>query len=355
MLKVINSSLGSATAFCSYPFKRFKVTCEGDVTMCCFQIDTGLWIGNILRQSFEDVWFGKIANEIREHVIQGKFHDVCNTSACPYYYRKLNFEKVQLSYPTEFEIDLPKQHCNIGGLNPNPSNPACIMCERHTQFSAQEDKLSEVCRVLKPSIKHAETLHIQGIAEPFWKDYIFEVSNWLNLEQHDLLISSTTNGTLLNKERRNRYLQFKSSWLNWSLDAATPKTYVKIRRVDMYDQIIENLLSYSSERNPEHQFVRIQNNINLLNIDEVEDMVKLAAKLKVDVLDFAPTDHVPTICVDEYNYKLFRNAQLKIIEMAKKLEVKTTFTKNLTKDYDKTINWGELTGYCQDTRLVQIK
>lgn len=322
-------------AFCSYPFQRLKFTPEGDVTICCFHERKCL--GNILKNSLENIWFSPLANNIRESTLQGVLHKTCQIESCPFFLTN-NLENQEFEcyrYPIEFEIDFPNQHCNIGGNNPSAKNPACLMCERNLKTAEelyQEDKLEEVSQKLKPYIKYIRWLHIQGVAEAFWKDRIFELIDWLGVNKfkHRILISATTNGTLMNASCRGKFLKYPKSGLTWSLDAGSPETYKIIRRVNMYDKIVENLKAYSKERNLDGQYIHIHNNINTINIDEVEKMVELAAEVGVDRLDFNPTYSLRGICVNKENVHLFRNAQIRIMRRAHELGVNATFMRNLT-------------------------
>lgn len=326
-------------AFCAYPFTRLKVTPDGYATMCCFH--TRKCLGNILEKGFEKIWFSPLAEEIRETTLKGNLHQTCKVFSCPLFHlkEKKEFEFSKKMYPVEFEIDLPTQHCNIGGENPSDKNPACIMCERNFSFAfkKQEDRLNEVCLILKPYLKNITGLHIQGIAEAFWKDRIFEICKILGVEKYKnkITVSTTTNGTLMNEARRKKFLGFPLSSLTWSLDAATPETYQAIRRVDMYNKIIENLKFYSRERDKSTQFLRIHNNINLLNINEVVGMVELAAEVGADNLEFNSTyggAEMGGITVDKKNVHLFARAQERIIDASKKLGVNTNFMRDLTLD-----------------------
>ena len=323
-------------AFCFYPFQRLKITPEGDATFCCFQHRKCL--GNILNQSLEEIWFSEIAEEVRKDTLEGKLHPTCSISTCPFYLKDKEevFNFVQKTYPSQFEIDLPMQHCNIGGENPTEKNPACIMCERHLYFNRQEDHLKEICDKLKPYVRHVDSVHIQGVAEPFWKERIFEIIEWLGIPDYKqkIRITTTTNGTLMNEKRRKEFLAFPLSTITWSLDAATAETFANIRRLKVYDRIIENLRAYAKERDPVHQFLHIHNNINLLNVHEVEGMVELAAEVGVNCLDFNATYSVPDICVNEDNVHIFKEAQLKILRKARELGVYVTFMRNLVLDFD---------------------
>lgn len=326
------------TAFCDWPFTQLKVNCEGSVTMCCFQERECL--GNILETSLEDIWFGELAENVRKDILNRRFHATCTyTGTCPYRFSNLEDKSFERKlYPTQFEIDLPSQHCNIGGLKPSEKNPACIMCERHRntwQEFWQEDRLEEVCAKLKPYIKNISLLHIQGISEPFWKERIFELLDWLGVNQYkqQIDVSTTTNGTLMTKERRQRFFQYPKSTIVWSLDASTPEVYRAIRRVDMYDRIVENLKAYAKERVP-GQALQIHNNINTLNINDVEGMVELAAEVGVDRLDFNPTYNTPDICVNESNVHLFKEAQEKIVRLSNRLGVNCTFMRDFGLNFE---------------------
>ena len=84
-------------AFCSYPFQRLKVTCEGDVTMCCFQQRKCL--GNILKRSLEDIWFSPLAEAIRKETIEGRLHPKCQIKSCPFFQRgNLEIKEVEQEF-----------------------------------------------------------------------------------------------------------------------------------------------------------------------------------------------------------------------------------------------------------------
>jgi MoaA/NifB/PqqE/SkfB family radical SAM enzyme len=324
------------TAFCSLPFERLKVDCEGNVTMCCFQERKCL--GNILETSLEEIWNSDLANEIRRVTSEGELHKSCQVVSCPFYHATSSKEMKDVwhfEYPSCWEIDMPSQHCNIGGENPTEKNPACLMCERHLRYEPQVDKLREVCEKLRPYVEHVHAVHIQGIAEAFWKDYIFDVLEWSGVDEHKehICVSTTTNGTILHEARRRRWLKYPTSVITFSVDAATPETYELIRRVPLYHRIVDNLLAYSRERVAPWQQLRIHNNINLLNIKEVEGMVELAARAGASI-DFNPTYAVPFIGVHKGNAYMFEEAEQRIIAAAARLNVPLTFMRRMTLDHD---------------------
>lgn len=324
----------TAQAFCLEPFLHLKFTCDGYVTMCCFHQRRCL--GNILTSSLEDIWFSPLAKEIRKVTLEGRLHPTCQSENCPFFFKDKTKVETFLcdEYPTRFEFDLPTQHCNIGGMYPTKDNPACFMCERNLRKPEdfwQEDRLDEICKKLRPYTRNLDLLHIQGVAEPFWKDRIFKIIEDLGADrlQHRIRFTANTNGTLLTSAVRKKYLAFSKTNITWSVDAGTAQTYKKLRRTDLYDHVVKNLKAYGRERDQCNQFLHIHNNINLININEVVMMVELAADVGVNRLDFNPTYGVPEICVNEKNAHLFWEAQEKIVKRSKELGVYTTFMRNL--------------------------
>lgn len=291
--------------------------------MCCFQrpdpsSTESPYIGNVLENTFDEIWFSDLAEEIRLETQQGRLHKLCQVPGCPYLTQNLPYAKQRITYneyPNFLEIDLPNTHCNVGLENPGPDHPACIMCERAAPpsiFKPESNRLREVIARILHLIPNIQQIHIQGIAEPFYKELIFEMLDWLNFSnfRDQITISTTTNGTLLNESRRLDYLRrVPRSITVFSIDAATPETFEKIRILPVFDKVLENLYAFGRERVPSRQYLTINNNINTLNVAEVVGMVQIAAKAGVNCLQFSPTDGFNTpILVNEKNCGLFRRS-----------------------------------------------
>lgn len=338
------------SVFCGRPFTRCRVTATGQVAFCCYQRCDPLqptwepYIGNVLEaETFDDVWFSNKAEAIRQAVLSGSLHESCQCPGCPYTSERPPFPKKPLvynEYPTFLEIDLPNTHCNIGLENPGPDHPACIMCERAAPFfQPEENHLEEVLRKIKHIVPNLQQIHVQGIAEPFYKNLLFDVLTWLEFEKYkyNCLVSITTNATIFGQQTRSEYFRrCPHSITNVSLDAATPETYQAIRILPAFDKVVENFYAFDRERAVARQFLRLLCNVNLLNINEVLGIVDIAHKGHVNYVEFFPTDGFNhKIIVNETNCGLFAKAQRDIIERCKALKVPHTFTRpldlNLTK------------------------
>jgi len=336
-------------AFCGYPWERCRLTAEGNLAMCCFmrpdplKAESEAYIGNVFENSFDEIWFGDIAESIRKDTLAGKLHKKCQTPGCPFFSMNLPYPKQQITYneyPTFLEIDLPNTHCNVGGLHPDPEkSPACIMCERSSPFFRPEkDRLFEMLEKIKYIVPNLHQIHIQGIAEPFYESrqfgyLLFDLLDVLEFDKYanQITVSVTTNGTLMKRNVRQEYLnRVPHSITTFSIDAVNADTFKKIRIFDCLDKVLENLYAFSQERVSARQFTQIHCNVNTVNVHEICGLVDIAHKANVGCLEFSPTDGFNReIMVNENNCGLFKKAQLDIIDRCEELGVKYKFLRPL--------------------------
>ena len=343
--------------FCELPFKRIKINHMGFAFHCCFQSES---IGNVLDEDFHKVWNSKISEEVRDITKQGNLHRICSGwGGCPFIGRDIKDETkyeehlVHKNYPVALEIDLHPSHCNIGGLNPSEDKPACIMCPRnskklteHPSFNINVfDKVLDKVSFLMPYLKE---LTILGVAEPFWKNIIFDTFDKLKFKEHrdHCMFWTYTNGTVFGPKIQDKYKEYvKKSELSISIDAATPETYMKIRRLDFYDTIKRNVTHYSRNRCENH-LIKICHNINKINFKELPHMVEEASEMGADVVYFNFT-HTAGNFIDISDIALrkddkpdFEKYEKKAYEISKKngitIEMFRSFDQNLNQPISPT-------------------
>lgn len=169
--------------------------------------------------------------------------------------------------PSILELDRPNTHCNIGGEDPVTTQGACIMCPRSAlRFRPDVDVRYEIAQSLRPWISHIRRLHIQGIAEPFWKGRLIRILEIPAVQdRHDLQISTVTIGTVFSKRVRDQWREICPRSLTLvSIDAASPAAYEKIRRTDGFERVVENLKAFCCEKGPQ-QMCAVANNVKVFN------------------------------------------------------------------------------------------
>jgi hypothetical protein len=329
-------------SFCQNPYTRMILNSRGYVSMCCHQLEQ---LGKLEEDTdLIGIWRSNIAQEIRDVTDSGELHSYCKSwNTCPYICKskeKNSFYKIKKSlYPTHIEICLPDKHCNIGGEKPSEKNPACIMCKRNFEVPEQEDLTDLFCRKVKPIMMYIRHLTVLGTAEPFWKDAVFEIFNKLDFFKYKKQIQfvTNTNGICLTEKTTKKFFeQVDFSDICWSLDAATPETHIKIRRLDALGLVVKNLKRWIEMREDyggkEKHKVVIYNNINLLNVHEMTQMVEMAHDLKADKIIFVPTHDqsgvvkLNDILLNNKNLKIFKESAEKAEEKAKDLNFDIYFS-----------------------------
>lgn len=329
--------------FCSNPHNKVILNSWGDVSMCCYQMAQ---LGRLDKDTeILDLWRGELAKHIRWETANGKLHPVCDKgTACPYKVQEKIMGPVRTYgdslYPTWLEICLPDRHCNIGGYEPTEENPACIMCIRNFVKPQQKDLTDFLCYKARPLMPYLTQFSVLGIAEPFWQDAAFKIMEKVGFEneKNHIQFVTNTNGICLTEKICRKFFE-KTEWsdISWSLDAATPETHMKIRRLDALDTVVNNLKRWIEIRKEidksNHHRVTIYNNINLLNVHEMTQMVEMAAQIGVDAIMMLPTyDQAGLVKLGELvlcdkNVGVFKENAEKAMQRAKELGIPLQYIK----------------------------
>jgi hypothetical protein len=331
-------------SFCSLPYSKIILNSWGDVSMCCHQLTQ---LGRLdEKTNIMDLWNGPIAKNIRKQTTNGNLHPVCRSGkSCPFIHKStentFSFPVYNgFKYPSYLEICLPDKHCNIGGEKPSEKNPACIMCKRNFRKPVQNDITDFLCEKAKPLFPYLKGFCVMGIAEPFWKNAVFEMFKKVEFQKYrdKIVFETNTNGTCLNEKECNRFFdEVSHSNISWSLDAATPKTHIMIRRLDALDLVVKNLKRWMSIRNKyggkKHHKVSIYNNINLLNVYEMTEMVEMAVDIGVDSMTMLPTYEqsgivrLGELLLCEKNVHIFKEQSEKAMARAQELGLNLNYQK----------------------------
>lgn len=338
-------------SYCILPFRRIKIDADGSYQSCCHQTN---YYGNLIKDgtSLEQAFKSKELVDVKSSVLSPNLHTSCKNTQCPMYFTDLKRElPVELSkYPIEVELSLPSTWCNIGGLNPTPDT-ACIMCPRsstkYMSLQPKEDHTDQLLDILKPAIPHLKSLSVLGVAEPFWKGRVFDVLDKLDWKAHKegKWFWTYCNGSIFGDKYQDLFLNEYTSLssIGFSIDAATPETYQKIRRIDFLPTIQRNLEKYFKkvhDLEPGRDTSFTAYNINMLNLHEMEDMLRFGNSIGVFKVQFTLTytsvDGMAmksNLLCNESNWQLFWEQQQKVEQLAKELNQRVEFYYPFHKGY----------------------
>lgn len=243
-----NPIVSLAGKYCSHPWDWFEVLSDGRVFMCC-----ATWlpvsIGNLTKESIEDIWNGPKAQRIRQSINDGSFR-FCQARLCPQIQSDLLPRAEQISEEKkQLKTDMPSninfsldESCNI-------SCPSCrikrIQHNEGPQYESRKrlnDKLWDW--VLNNHNGKKITCHITGSGDP-WGSKIFR-EKLLELDLRDtpnIRLQFKTNGVMLTEKIWDQMWRLHNNIdrIGISIDAAHEDTYNITRREGDYKQLRKNL------------------------------------------------------------------------------------------------------------------
>lgn len=173
----------------------------------------------------------------------------------------------------------------------NLCNHNCIFCF-YSNFRSENnvflssDKLFELAEDFKKL--GVKSVSLVGGGEPMLHPAIYDLIRWFY--ENNILISITTNGSTFRESEIDTIVR-ASTYIRVSLNAASAETHnlINAPKTSQFERIIHNIEKLRKYRDKigANMLIGVKNAILNKNIDEIEDMVALGERLKVDYIMFA--------------------------------------------------------------------
>lgn len=241
---------------CYAPFRSLTFFIAGDI-MACWNNKQFL-LGHYPENSIHDVWFGKKAEKLRNHIIQNDLTCGCNdclliinngdfhiTHARKYDY----LAKWSSTYPVIMDFQI-SNICNLECIMCNGEFSVSVRqhCEMEKPYINPYD--SNFVKQLEPFIPHLKEATFSG-GEVFFIDQYFQLWEKIYQINPNIMISVTSNGTIMN-ERIKAILEKLRFSITLSIDSVNKLTYEKIRKNACFEDTISNFhyyLEYTKRKN----------------------------------------------------------------------------------------------------------
>jgi radical SAM protein with 4Fe4S-binding SPASM domain len=173
----------------------------------------------------------------------------------------------------------------------NLCNHNCFFCSysefrNDNKVSLSREKLFELAEDFKKM--EVKSVSLVGGGEPMIHPAIYDLIHWLH--DNNILISITTNGSFFKDSEIDTVVR-SSTYIRVSLNAASEETHniINAPKNNQFDRIVENIVKLRKHRDKigSNMLIGIRNAIHDKNFHEIEDMIKLAERLKVDYIMFA--------------------------------------------------------------------
>ncbi len=166
-------------------------------------------------------------------------------------------------------------------------NLRCIMCP-WTDLREKAGKRGvmspEVWEAIQPYLPEVRSVDFTGGGEPLLQPRLAE---WIaEAKSAGCETGVLTNGLLLNKETARELIAAGLDWVCFSIDATTAEQYERIRIGSSFDRVCENLANIVELRKDGIPKTMINFVLMPMNFHQIEDIVRLAARLGVDQVNF---------------------------------------------------------------------
>jgi MoaA/NifB/PqqE/SkfB family radical SAM enzyme len=167
--------------------------------------------------------------------------------------------------------------------------PACAMCgyAGDAAPAPRRDMDPRTWRSLLPLLRNARNVGLHGAGEPLLYPFLGDLLE--ALRSSPALVGFNSNGHLLTEAVCRRLVKEGLGWISISLDAATARTYLRIRRRQDFGALLSKIEGLRRIRDAARS-LRPQIEINMtlmkLNLPEAPAFVELAARLGLDRVMF---------------------------------------------------------------------
>jgi MoaA/NifB/PqqE/SkfB family radical SAM enzyme len=187
------------------------------------------------------------------------------------------YSKEAFSLPQVLELETAT-YCNI--------NPPCVMC--FTRIFDKRPYQGEIDNTafnnLIPFLKEFRTISLHGTGEPLLGKKLFTILD--NINTDITYVQFNSNGLLLTEEKSRDLIKKGLKLLDFSIDAASPETYKKIRRLN-FNLVINNikrLAEIKKELRVKYPVIKINMTLMKENLSEVIPFIEMAKKLEAEIV-----------------------------------------------------------------------
>ncbi len=259
--------------------RNVRIRQNGIVSSCCMATPSNY--GNIYYDSFEKIWNSKRAR-INRLSLSSRAFVFCDHNRCPFL---SNVNKQEITHDAEYWIDYKEEALpeSIAPEIDGSCNLRCTSC-RNEIFVDNSNIRDVYTDVIIEKVLHLPvSIIINTVGEPLVS------KNSMRVIEHPKMIQNGrlglyTNGTRLTPELVDHLLEkYDTMEMSISVDAATEKTYEKIRRGGNFKNLLRNI-GYISEKRKEGRvsFLQLNYVVQATNVAEMEMFAEMAERLHVD-------------------------------------------------------------------------
>ena len=213
-------------------------------------------------------------------------------------------------------------------------NLRCVMCPWREMAKAAADNglmTQEIWQSIRPYLPRAQSIDFTGGGEPLLQP---RLPQWIaEAKAAGCETGFLSNGLLLNEDKLIKILEAGINWICISMDGATEEIYNKIRVGSNFERVCRNVANIARLRSDKQPKTMINFVLMDMNFHQVQEIVRLAARLGVDQVNFKQCDVIRDQAGkgrglfapgETGEIRAMKKSLQKALRLAKKLRIDTT-------------------------------
>ena len=264
----------SEYSICHYPYTSVQINENGDVHCCCHPWCSSYSFGNILKQSFKEIWNGERAQEFRKQFITDNYK-YCKLDTCINdLSRKYKATAIAERYPDVIALSYDRI-CNV----------QCIFCRTCNIKQDLSIFDSTMDRWVPDVFNNAERVSLSGVGEAFASRHTRNVIKKIVKLYPKIKFDILTNGILMDEKNIFELgIENNLGVIRFSFHAVKKSTYNKLVKNGNFDKVIKNIkYVYELQKQGKIDQLEFRFVINSYNYKEMIDFAKMAKKYNANV------------------------------------------------------------------------
>ncbi len=280
------------------PFVMIEVTLNGDVRMC----GCGAWmpatIGNLTKTTLQDMLASDLAQKIRHSIVDGSYV-YCNEKFCGVITNNVlnTIDTVPLNIAALFD-DVSKfimpHHISVQG--DETCNLSCPSCRTQVKKTPPDQQQAQelVGKLISDNLFSQATdqkikLEVSGTGEVFASPMLMNFINSIDPNKFPQLeLDIGTNGLMCEQNwHRLGTVQQSVKKITVSIDAATARTYEKIRRGGVWQNLLDAMKFLQNKKHTQGISLHTRMIVQQQNYLEMESFYQLCQQFDVDVVEYS--------------------------------------------------------------------
>lgn len=278
--------------FCAQPFANASVDGNGNVYLCCAAF-LNTHAGNLLKNTFDEVWNSESAQELRRSILDGSYSH-CIEARCPFLQGEVLLQtKDEITDPVFREIidegktELEQGPRELHAAYDTTCNLACPYCRSdYIALSGDSFSVAEQIhqRVVEGALPITGTLVVSSQGDPFASKLYSRILRDFDPEKFPRLkLRMTTNGILFTPENWEsiRASHAALEHIHVSVNGASKESFEANQRGGSWEKLCENLAfmsAYCRENGDVRRFVTLSFIVQKNNYREMPDFVRLVQR-----------------------------------------------------------------------------